>query len=273
MVANLALIGQDAVDRLVARVPGLLAPGGTFVVQTLHPVSASGEAPYRDGWRVGSWSGFSSDFTDPAPWYFRTLGTWVALFDRSGLALRELREPLHPGTHRPASVVFMCSEAVVLKRAADTSVLVATIPFTITAGQDAMIYATGGEGSSAVTTLVTTDDNAVPPSTSARVRLVHLAVPAGPIDVFVTASGADLAAATPAFAGAPLRSASPYVTLPAGSYLVRAVPAGTAPAQRAGAVVFTSAPLDLVGGSVRTIVAADNGSGGTPPRAIALADP
>jgi 2-polyprenyl-3-methyl-5-hydroxy-6-metoxy-1,4-benzoquinol methylase len=111
VVANFALIGHQAVDDLVARVPALLVPGGTFVVQTLHPVSASGDTPYRDGWRVGSWSGFSDDFTDPAPWYFRTLATWVALFDRSGLRVRGMREPLHPATHRPASVIFLCSES------------------------------------------------------------------------------------------------------------------------------------------------------------------
>jgi 2-polyprenyl-3-methyl-5-hydroxy-6-metoxy-1,4-benzoquinol methylase len=110
VVANFALIGQEAVDHLVARVPALLAPGGSFIVQTLHPVTASGEVAYQDGWRVGSWSGFSSDFTDPAPWYFRTLGTWIALFERSGLRVRELREPLHPATHRPASVIFRCTE-------------------------------------------------------------------------------------------------------------------------------------------------------------------
>jgi len=111
VVANFALIGKEAVDGLVGSVRTLLAPGGTFIVQTLHPVSANGDAPYRDEWRPGSWSGFSTAFTDPAPWYFRTLGTWVALFDASHLQLRAMREPLHPATHRPASVIFFCTES------------------------------------------------------------------------------------------------------------------------------------------------------------------
>src|SRR5215207_9655061 len=72
-VANFALIGKEAVDGLIATIPALLRPGGALVIQTLHPLVACGDQPYMDGWRTGSWAGFSEDFSDPAPWYFRTL--------------------------------------------------------------------------------------------------------------------------------------------------------------------------------------------------------
>ena len=106
-VANFALIGKDAVDALIRSTPNLLRPGGALIVQTLHPIVACGDLPYNDGWRAGSWAGFSDDFTDPAPWYFRTLETWVGLIASSGLMLTEMREPIHPGTHKPASVLFI----------------------------------------------------------------------------------------------------------------------------------------------------------------------
>lgn len=106
-VANFSLIGKESVEGLVRRAPSLLTPGGALVVQTLHPVIACGELPYVDGWRAGSWSGFSDDFTDPAPWYFRTLEGWVALIASANLRLVEMREPLHPITARPASVIFV----------------------------------------------------------------------------------------------------------------------------------------------------------------------
>jgi hypothetical protein len=172
----------------------------------------------------------------------------------------------------PYAAVLAGARTLVLKRTADTSVLVASIPFTVTAGQDATIYSTGGSSNSAVTSFVTIDDNTVPPATSARLRLVHLAAPAGPVDVFVTAPGADLATATPTFTGVALRSAGAYITLPAGTYQVRAVPAGTAAAARAGAVSVNLATLVLTGGTVRTVLTADNGTGGTPLRAFVLAD-
>ena len=110
-VANFALIGKDAVDALIRASPSLLRSGGTLIVQTLHPVVATGEQPYEDGWRTGSWAGFSDDFSDPAPWYFRTLGTWVELIASSGLRLEEMREPIHPATGKPASVIFIASAA------------------------------------------------------------------------------------------------------------------------------------------------------------------
>jgi 2-polyprenyl-3-methyl-5-hydroxy-6-metoxy-1,4-benzoquinol methylase len=110
-VANFALIGKDAVDALVRSTPTLLRPGGTLVVQTLHPVVACGDLPYIDGWRAGSWAGFSDDFVDPAPWYFRTLETWVRLITSSGLVLAEMREPIHPSTGKPASVLFIARSA------------------------------------------------------------------------------------------------------------------------------------------------------------------
>jgi len=106
-VANFALIGKESVDGLVASVPSMLNEGGAFIVQTLHPVSAGGDEPYRSGWRKGSWAGFSDDFTDPAPWYFRTIESWVALINESGMQLLELREPLHPESGKPASLILI----------------------------------------------------------------------------------------------------------------------------------------------------------------------
>ena len=109
VVCNFALFGEDSVPRLLKRIPDLLAHGGAFVIQTLHPVIAGGDAPYVDGWRKGSWAGFSDAFTDPAPWYFRTLGTWIAALRDAGLSLAGMREPVDPRTGKPASVIFVAT--------------------------------------------------------------------------------------------------------------------------------------------------------------------
>src|SRR4051812_29277257 len=61
-VANFAMIGKESVDDLVASASRLLTPGGALIIQTLHPVIGAGDFPYKDGWREGSWSGFSSAF-------------------------------------------------------------------------------------------------------------------------------------------------------------------------------------------------------------------
>ncbi|WP_028080182.1 methyltransferase domain-containing protein [Solimonas soli] len=104
---NFALLGDTSVSALFAALPALLAAGGACIMQTLHPHVACGEVPYADGWREGSWAGCGEGFSAPAPWYFRTLASWIALFEAHGLRLREMREPLHPHTARPASVLFI----------------------------------------------------------------------------------------------------------------------------------------------------------------------
>ena len=111
VVCNFALLGETVVNDVCRAVPELLSPRGVFIVQTLHPLMACADAPYRDGWRAGSWTGFGEDFGedfgDPAPWYFRTLESWVRLFRDSGLDLLAIREPVHPHTGKPASVIFV----------------------------------------------------------------------------------------------------------------------------------------------------------------------
>lgn len=106
VVCNFSLIGKAAVEQLFQTIPYLLNPGGVFIVQTLHPLMACGTSPYADGWREGSWAGFSTAFTKPAPWYFRTLESWVQLFRKNGLMLQAVEEPIHPRSGKPASVVF-----------------------------------------------------------------------------------------------------------------------------------------------------------------------
>jgi 2-polyprenyl-3-methyl-5-hydroxy-6-metoxy-1,4-benzoquinol methylase len=111
IVCNFALLGNESVAGLFGVVHSLLKPRGTFLVQTLHPVIACGDDPYQNGWREGSWAGFSADFSDAAPWYFRTMESWIRLFQEHGLRLLEMREPLHPQTQKPASVIFMAQAA------------------------------------------------------------------------------------------------------------------------------------------------------------------
>ncbi|MGZ8288439.1 MAG: class I SAM-dependent methyltransferase [Telluria sp.] len=106
-VCNFSLIGKESVEGLFAAAPAFLRPNGALIVQTLHPHAACGDAPYRDGWREGSWAGFSSDFTDPPPWYFRTLESWVSLYANHGFIIKELREPVNPVTGKQVSVILV----------------------------------------------------------------------------------------------------------------------------------------------------------------------
>lgn len=172
----------------------------------------------------------------------------------------------------PYSPVYTGSRSFVLKRTADTTATVATLPFTINDGQDRTVYAVGGAGGSAITGVSTTDDNPAAAATETRLRIVNMSPTAGAVDVFVTAVGADLSTATPRASGLAYQAASAYFTVSPGVYQVRAVPAGTAPANRAGAVSINLASTTFAGGTGRTIVLADNSTGGAPLRAFVITD-
>lgn len=170
------------------------------------------------------------------------------------------------GTYSP---VYAGSREFILKRTADTAAVVATLPFTIAGNEDRTVYAVGG---TAITAVVTTDLNPAPVAGETRLRVANMSTNAGTVDVFVTAAGANLATATPVAAGLASRTASNYFTVSPGSYVIRLVPAGTAAANRAGAVTFTSAATAFASATGRTILIADAANGTTPLRSIILSD-
>ncbi len=167
------------------------------------------------------------------------------------------------------------ARTLVLKKTADTTVTVATLPVTIAANNDHTVFATGGTAGGTVSAFVTVDVNTAPPTGQARIRVVNMSPTAGAVDVFITAQNADLATATPVATGLANRTVFAGAAVAPGTYQIRTVPAGTAPAARAAAVntnlTGTSAVV-VAAGNGRTIVIADAAAGGTPLRSFALTD-
>jgi SAM-dependent methyltransferase len=107
-VCNFSLLGKESVAALLAGLPWYLANPGYLIIQTLHPIAACGNEPYQDGWRAGNWCGFSSDFSNPAPWYFRTVESWRSLLANSGFELVDCREPTAAIATVPSSIIWIC---------------------------------------------------------------------------------------------------------------------------------------------------------------------
>ena len=103
VVFNFALLDDRAAAPLRAA-SAVLERGGRVVIQTLHPLAAG--PPYADGWREETFDGVEGDF-EPMPWFFRTLGSWVRVVSGAGLALAEVREPTHPETGDPLSLILI----------------------------------------------------------------------------------------------------------------------------------------------------------------------
>ena len=106
VIFNFALLDDDILPILRA-VRRSLAPSGLLFVQTVHPWTARGAGPYRDGWRVETFTGFGPGFSQPMSWYYRTLESWVGLLHQSGFRTRDLREPRHPDGGDPLSLLLI----------------------------------------------------------------------------------------------------------------------------------------------------------------------
>ena len=171
------------------------------------------------------------------------------------------------------SAIYTGDRKLVLKKTADTSVTVANFTVTINQNEDRTVFATGGTGGGAVAQFSTADNNVAVAAGTTRLRFIDMSPAAGAVDVFVTAPNADLATATPV-ASVNLQAASAYLTtITPGTYQIRFVPAGTAPANRSTSVVANIASITLASGAARTIVLANNLSGtGTVSTTFVLTD-
>jgi len=108
VVSNFALLGERSVVNVFREISSILSKGGYFIVQTIHPISGCGEEEeYIDGWREGTWKGFNKMFTDPAPWYFRTIDSWKTLFETNGFSIEKIIEPVNEDTGVASSIVFV----------------------------------------------------------------------------------------------------------------------------------------------------------------------
>jgi SAM-dependent methyltransferase len=110
IVCNFSLLGNP-LHPLLGALRRRLAPHGSLVIQTVHPWSARGDAPYQSAWRTESFDAFAVAFPTPMPWYYRTLDAW---FDEIALAdLRVVRvmEPVSTDTGAPLSLLLQCERA------------------------------------------------------------------------------------------------------------------------------------------------------------------
>ena len=104
-VFNFSLFGNESVESLIKSVPAFLNPNGNIVVQTLHPATSIGGIEQDDGWRESSWQGFSDEFRDPAPWYYRSTRSWFSMLARSGFREINTLQPSEPNKD-PVSIIF-----------------------------------------------------------------------------------------------------------------------------------------------------------------------
>jgi len=106
IACNFALL-EERIDPLLIALRSVLSPGGSLLIQTVHPCAACGDEPYADGWRNETFAAFDDAFRAEMPWYFRTLASWCGVLVRCGYAIAAVREPMHPETGRALSLLMI----------------------------------------------------------------------------------------------------------------------------------------------------------------------
>lgn len=142
-----------------------------------------------------------------------------------------------------------------------TTVIDANVP--LTTGASYTVLATGELAD--IEPVVAEDNLTAPAAGQVKLRVIHAAPAAAGVDVYATAPGADINAATPVLTNVPFRAVSGYLSVPAGTYQIRVTPTGTK-------TVAIDAELTLAAGQIRTVVATDAPGGGAPLAPVVLND-
>jgi len=112
--------------------------------------------------------------------------------------------------------------------------------------------------------LVLTDANTPPSGNFLKIRVVHSAPSAPPVDVYVTAAGADINTATPTLSNVAFKEFSDFLEVPEGDYQIRVTTVGSKD------LVFDSGTVPLDAGSIFSAVAVDATGGASPISLVVL---
>ncbi|HET7551098.1 MAG TPA: DUF4397 domain-containing protein [Gemmatimonadaceae bacterium] len=110
------------------------------------------------------------------------------------------------------------------------------------------------------------DTNTAAPEGKTRLRIINAAQQGGEVDVYVTATDADLQNAEPVLTGIAMPEASKYVEVSSGEQRIRFTEAGTQD------VLLDIESIDLPDTGVRTVLLIEADEGGTPLQSIVAED-
>lgn len=106
VVFNFSLF-EEIISPVLRAAARILGPGGSVIVQTIHPFNDARDAAYEDGWRMESFENMPGEFRTAMPWYFRTIGSWITCIRDAGLHVAEVREPANPNSQQPLSLLII----------------------------------------------------------------------------------------------------------------------------------------------------------------------
>jgi len=135
---------------------------------------------------------------------------------------------------------------------------------TLLASQQHTVYVTG-QGANLQATLLT-DQNSPAPAGSFSVRFLQQAVSTGAVDIYFVPDGTEITDAKPLLSAVAPGAVTTYINVPAGTYDLIVVPAGTTKN------AYTSAATMFTAGQARTMLILDSQLLNTPPVNVLVAN-
>ena len=102
-------------------------------------------------------------------------------------------------------------------------------------------------------------DDPSPAVGQVKLRGINVSAATGPVAIYVTSATDDISSATPAIPALVFGAASPYVTVPPGTYRIRLTPVGNP-----GEILADAGNIVLGARAVRTLLVTDAPGGGLP---------
>ena len=107
------------------------------------------------------------------------------------------------------------------------------------------------------------DQSQAAPTGQIAIRVLDQSVVAGAVDLYLIPSGSTILTVRPALTNVSFGSNSGYVNVPAGTYTLVALPAGTTPTAT-GSTFYTGPSVTYASGAARTIILVDQQLSSTP---------
>ncbi|SDK03259.1 class I SAM-dependent methyltransferase [Sediminibacillus albus] len=104
VVFNFSLLSEN-ITQILKACSQIMDSDGTIIIQTVHPFNSQ-SSNYKSGWREEDFSTMGDDYVRSMPWYFRTISSWIDVINESGYGLYACKEPIHPETGQPLSLIL-----------------------------------------------------------------------------------------------------------------------------------------------------------------------
>ncbi|KIL39424.1 hypothetical protein SD70_20445 [Gordoniibacillus kamchatkensis] len=104
-VCNFSLFSEE-ITSLLQSLTSILSPNGIIIIHTLHPYSIAQDGRYESGWREETFSNMGEGYKAKMPWFYRTMGAWLNELKMAGIELRDCKEPIHPVSGKPLSLLL-----------------------------------------------------------------------------------------------------------------------------------------------------------------------